>query len=403
MTETRIVSVIPRLVATFLSLGFLFVIYLIFDRFDWGYPLAKLACFAALFGSIVGLHLLKSRSDASPAPLWVEIGILLFLLNIIFLAQVPSHARRALTPPTSDIGFTTVHAVNIVVSEGENPYSRTDINSEQTNLPSEYHGFHYGPFMIVGYLPSGYLGPYAYKMMSILYVGITAVLLIFLAARPNKNSLENVSDALFVLVAYFMSGRFWYELLIEGVNDVFHIMLLLAGFLCLKYGRVFLAGFFTGLSISAKFAPGVFAVPFMPVRQRNFWLGLVLGLTPYLPFFFSDPAGVWRNAVWLRVIIPHNSTSLYSITPPEFHWIFAIVMIASCLFAAWWAIRRELTFEQALIGFTLLMIVADVTQKQVHLNHLLWFLPFLALLFSEYRSRIAAVIGGVRRSETASV
>ena len=84
---------------------------------------------------------------------------------------------------------------------------------------------------------------------------------------------------------------------------------MLAGFLCFKYRQAFLAGLFTGLSISAKFAPGVFAVPFMPIRQRGFWIGLVVGLSPYLPFIIWDPAGLWRNAVWLRRSRPTETGS----------------------------------------------------------------------------------------------
>lgn len=390
------VSAFPRLIATLVSLAFLFCVYLVFDQYDWGYPLEKLGCFSILFTAVLGLHFLKNRSNASQTAVSIEIGILLVFLVAIFLVNFPPNARRAMVPPRSDIGFTTVHAAKVLFAEGENPYSRTDINSEQQNLTPAYHGFHYGPMMIAGYFPSAFLGPYAYKLMSFLYVGFTAVLLIFLAIRSESETIENISNALFVLVAYFMAGRFWHEFFVEGVNDVFHIMLLLAGFLCFKYRQAFLAGLFTGLSISAKFAPGVFAVPFMPIRQRGFWIGLVVGLSPYLPFLIWDPAGLWRNAVWLRVIIPYNSTSLYSITPPGLHFVFGLVTLAACVIAAWWVFRRERVFAEALFGFTLLMLITDAMQRQVHLNHLLWFLPFIALLFAEYRHRIAATLG--RRS-----
>jgi hypothetical protein len=396
MDESEKVSAFPRLIATLVSLVFLFCVYLVFDRYDWGYPLVKLACYSVLFAAVTGLYFLKKRINSSQTTVSIEIGILLFFLVGIFLVNFAPNARRVLVPPRSDIGFTTVHATKVLFVEGENPYSRTDINSEQQNLSPEYHGFHYGPMMIAGYLPSAFLGPYAFKLMSLVYVGFTAILLIFLAIRSESEMIENTSNALFVLVAYLMAGRFWHELFVEGVNDVFHTMLLLLGFLCFKYRQAFLAGLFTGLSISAKFAPGVFAVPFMPIRQRGFWIGLAVGLTPHLPFFIWDPAGLWRNAVWLRVIIPYNSTSLYSITPTGLQWIFAVVTAGSCIFAAWWAFRRERTFAEAVFGFTLLMLVTDAMQRQVHLNHLLWFLPFIALLFAENRHRIAATLG--RRS-----
>lgn len=392
MKPFRTASVISRLGATLLSLGFLYLVYSILDSYDWGYPHIKFACFAALFIAIVNLELLKRNGAVSRIAVWVEVFLLSGLLLFILSVNLNSRAETVSWPPYTDVGATTVHAVWSLVNEGENPYSKTNINHEQKNLSPEYHGFHYGPFMMAGYLPSAFLGPYAFKMMSIIFVVITAILLMFLAAGTNENGLEELSNALFVLTAYFMSERFWHEFLRQGVNDVFHIMLLLGGFLALKNGKTFLTGLLTGLSISAKFAPGVFAVPFMPVRQKEFWFGLLLGLTPYVPFFLWDAPGIWRNAVWLRVIIPYNSTSLYSVTPPEIHWLFGAVTLVSCLIAALWAIRRELSFESALVGFTLLMIVTDMMQKQVHMNHIIWFLPFLALLFLKYRDRLA---GGI--------
>jgi hypothetical protein len=165
-------------------------------------------------------------------------------------------------------------------------------------------------------------------------------------------------------------------------------MWILAALLALKKDRIFWAGLFTGLSFAAKFAPAMFLIPFMPIRQKRFWVGLGLGLLPYLPFLFWDYSGVWRNAFWLRVVIPADGTSLYWITPESYQWIYGATILIAYLTAVIWAVRRKLDYGSVLVGFTLLLIVADVTQKQVHGNHLIWFYPLFALLFMGYRENL---------------
>jgi hypothetical protein len=227
-----------------------------------------------------------------------------------------------------------------------------------------------------------------YKFTSVFYVLISLTLLYFLVLRPGQTRSERIANFLFVAAAYLLGSRFWYELLDEGANDYFHVMWILAALLALKKDHVFWAGLFTGFSFAAKFAPAMFLIPFMPVRQKNFWFGLALGVTPYLPFLFWDYAGLWRNAFWLRVVIPADWTSLYWITPPRFQWIYGAAILIAYLIAVVWAIRRKLDYSATLVGFTLLLIVADITQKQVHGNHLIWFYPLFAILFMGYRERL---------------
>lgn len=392
MIETKADSILFRPAATFLVLGSLFTLYWYFNVYNWTYPYGKVTCYAVLFAAIVGLQILKTktRSNPSRAALWIEVAIMIGALLAIFIYYLWTYAPYILTRPHSDIGYTTIEAVNGLVEKGLNPYSRTELTYAQKELAVGYRGFHYGPFMMAGYLPSA-THPYGYKIMSMVYAAATAFLLFLFARRRGESRLERTSNVLFVLTAYFMAERFWIELFPEGANDVFHILLLLIGLLALKKGRIFLAGLFTGLSIASKFAPGAFLVPFMPVRKRDFWLGFALGLTPYVPFLIWDGPGLFRNAFWLRVIIPHNWTSLYWITPEQFHWVFPTALLAACMIAVLWAVRRELTFEETLIGFALLLIIADVTQKQIHGNHLTWFYPLVALLFLNYRDKLAAL------------
>lgn len=397
--ETRPADIVSRLAATAVVLVFLLTVYSIFDRYDWGYPLVKLACFAVLFAAIVSLRFIKTAGRPMRSALLAEAAVLGVFLLAILAVRVPENIKYLHAVPANDIGSTTIHAARVLFVEGENPYSRTDINSHQTDLAADYHGFHYGPLELIGYMPSAFFGATAYKSMSVVYVLITLLLLGALVFARENSALENAANVLFVSVAYLMAGRFWTETFREGVNDPFHIMLLLAGLFFLKHGRIFLTGLLVGLSISAKFAPGIFLIPFLPLRKRELWFGIALGLLAYLPFFVSDASGVWRNAFWLRVVIPYNSTSLYSITPESFHWIFGAVLVVSGIAALLWARGRDLPFEAVAVGFTLLALVADATQRQVHLNHLIWFLPFLAIIFLGCRDRLSGYFAISREAE----
>ncbi len=390
----RLAADIPRPVITAILIAFLLVVYWLFDKYDWGYAHVKLLLFAVIFVVIAQTQLFRAGRAASRRELWVEIALLLVVLQGIFLFEVSKNSPHLFREPISDIGYTTVHAATVLIGEGENPYSRTDINHGRKDMAEGYRGFHYGPFMIAGYFPSAFSPGLGYKAMSLLYVAITILLLVLLVLKPGESDLEHVANALFIFTAYFASDRVWWEVLWEGANDVFHIMLVLAALWSHKGGRVFFAGLLTGLSMASKFAPGAFLVPFMPLRDRKFWLGLAIGVSPYIPFFLWDPAGIWRNVFWLRVVIPADHTSLYWSMPDHLDWIFGVIMFSACLTALIWACRRrELDFRSTLVGFTLLLIVVDVVQRQVHGNHLIWFAPLFALLFLDGRDRIYSALG----------
>ena len=387
MKMQRAVLTTLRLTSTLIVLAFLFAIYWVFNNYDWNFPFHKLACFTTLFVTILGFQFVRPWSKAPHYALWSEIGVLVIVLAAIFFIQIRQYHAAALEPPVSDIGYTTIHAVDLVINKHENPYSSTVI-TVRTDIEPGYRGFHYGPMMMAGYIVSAFYPVPGYKLMSIFYVLVSVILLVFLVIVPGESRLERVANILFVLTAYFLATRFWFEILDEGANDVFHVLLILAALLALKKDRIFWAGLFTGLSFAAKFAPAMFLIPFMPVRQKSFWHGLGLGLTPYIPFLIWDHAGLWRNAFWLRVIIPADWSSLYYFTPIEYQWIYGATMLTAYLIAVLWAVPRKLEYGSVLVGYTLLLIVADITQKQVHGNHLIWFYPLFAILFMDYRERL---------------
>ena len=387
----NVLRTLLRLTSSLLLLAFLYGIYWTFNAYDWNYPLHKLACFSALFAMVAGFQFVRSKRAAPAGSLWAEAGVLTVLFIAGFAFNAYKYGGSMYNRPFSDIGYTTIHAVQLVVKEGKNPYSRTDVTPRK-DTDAGYHGFHYGPAFILGYMPSAWFPIMGYRIPNLLYFLASVALLILLIRRPEESPAQRLANIAFVLTAYILAERFWIEVLPEGANDLFHIMLILAGLLAFKHGRIFWAGLFIGLSCAGKFAPGMFLIPFMPLRDRKFWLGLIVGLTPYLPFLIWDPAGLWRNVFWLRVAIPADWTSLYWITPHQYHWIFGAITLCAFVTAVIWSGLRLREFNFVIVGFTLLLIVSDVVQKQVHGNHLIWFFPLFAILFMQFREQLYGVM-----------
>lgn len=386
------VRILVKTASSLVLLAFLYAIYWTFNAYDWNYPLHKLACFTTLFVVVTALYFIKAQAQASANALWVEAGVLAVVVASLFAFNASKYGKFTFQRPASDIGYTTIKAVEVFVREYKNPYSHTDVTFMFKALGDGYKGYHYGPGMLIGYLPSAWFPIVGYRVANLVYFLASIVLLILLIRRQGEPLPQRAANILFVLAAYIMAERFWIEILPEGANDLFHIMFILAALLAFKHDKIFLTGVLIGFSMAGKFAPGLFLIPFMPLRDKWFWFGLAAGLTPYIPFVFWDAAALWRNVFWLRVAIPPDWTSLYWITPKPYHWVYGAISLAAFLFALIASRGRKHSFDHVLVGFTLLLIVSDVVQKQVHGNHLIWFYPLFAMLFMNYRERLFALV-----------
>lgn len=389
MNKTALV--ILRLTSSLLLLGLMFTLYWVFNEYDWGHPLAKAGCFSAFFVLAAGLQYLSFHRETPALALWLEFAVLSIILITLFFFYGREYGPSALQPPWVDIGYTTVNATTLLVKQHQNPYSSSNINVRDELAP-EYRGFHYGPAMMLGYLPSGYFPDSGYKIVSLFYVAISTILLVFLVTEADDTWATWLARIAFTQTAFFLPESFWREVLYQGANDVFPVMLVLAALLALKKDLFFWTGIFAGLSFAAKFSPAAFLVPFLPARQKQFWIGFAIGLAPLFPFLFWDFASVVRNVFWFRVIMRSDSTSLYSVLPVEIHWLMPVTLVIALLVSVYWNIRGTLDYRTALIGFTLLLIVADVTQKEIHLNHLIWFCPLFAIIFAYDRERLFGFI-----------
>lgn len=377
-----------------LVFAFMSFSYSVFHQYDWNHPTVKVVCFAAI------AFLLAHASQRGPV--WTSNALSLAestLAGLIIALSVSGHVRSygadVFTPPASDIGNTTVASSAMVFGALQNPYSSERINVRRELRP-EHRGFHYGPLMLPAYAPGVIFERSGYKVTSLIYLLASAVLLCLLIRTSPQPGLEHVAGSFTVLALFFLPERLWYEVLRQGANDVFPVMLVLASLLMLKERRYFLMALFAGLSFSAKFSPATFLIVHfcrrrLHERERTAVLkGLAVGLTPLLPFLVWDPAGFVNNVFLIRAFLDFDSTSLYSVLPPSLHVMLPVALTVGTGLAMWRGFSAELVYEDVLRSFTFLLIVAEVTFKEIHANHLLWFFPLFALILTSGRRGVLA-------------
>jgi hypothetical protein len=246
--------------------------------------------------------------------------------------------------------------------------------------------------MLFGYWPSVLSPGLGYKLASLTYLFASAFLVCLLACAPKEHRADRLATLTFVLCLFLVSERYWYEILTQGANDVFPVALLLVSLLALKGRRYFLTGLMLGLSFAAKFSPAIFLL--IAVLRRNLKMPIIkgfgLGLLPLLAFALWDPTGVFNNVFWARFSVSYDSTSLYSETHPALHFVFPLVLLAAVVYSLYRNSRIPLEYENVLTSFTLLLIVGEVTFRQIHANHLIWFYPLFALILGSHRYQLFA-------------
>lgn len=277
----------------------------------------------------------------------------------------------------------------MLVKDFENPYSSQVVNPT-IELKPEYRGFHYGPAMLLGYLPAAFFPAHGFKIVSLFFILISAILLCLLVDDREKPILDRITSMAFVLCLFFLSERFWYEILRQGANDIFPVALILAALYMLKNERFFLTGLLAGLSLSAKFSPAVFfLIPSIRKDLRaQLIAGIGAGLVPLVIFSLWDFLGLFNNVFLLRFILRYDSTSLYSILPVELHFWLPVSLLIAVLWTIRHGFKNKTEYRSVLISFTLLLIIAEITFKEIHANHLIWFYPLFALILEKHRHHI---------------
>jgi hypothetical protein len=224
--------------------------------------------------------------------------------------------------------------------------------------------------------------------------GLIAVLL-----RRTEPIGAGGAAAVFAIMLASLPNRVWSETFRQGATDILPALLMLGGLLAICDGRWFLAGALAGYSVSCKPLPGLLLVVLLARWPLNLRVlgGIAAGLLPIALAGFWGVAALANNMVLFHGTKPPDDTSLYAVLPPyvsRFFPLFQLAALAGFWLRNW---RRPFEVRDLAAQLFLLMVLVEILYKEIHGNHLLWFIPLAALLFAwGWRRRIeTASHGGV--------
>ncbi len=367
-------------------IGFMSVVYYLWFSYDWKFPDLKVIGFVWALGFVYWVVREGQGPRLAPRAVGVEIGLvsLVFLVNTFMMIRIYGH--DLFRAPRIDIATTTIESARMLFLHRGNPYASHTID-HLPNLPPEFRGFHYGPVMMLGYAGSLLWTHAGFKATSCVFILFNAVAVVLLVREQSKTRLENIAASVFGVTMLLLPRRFWHDTLALGANDMLPIALAMFSIYFARRQQLDLAGLFAGLSFSAKFSPGVFLILLFARKDLKpaFVIGTAVGLLPVLGFLLWDYSAFMNSVFKMRVLVQFDTTSLYWITPPRFHFLFPLVLYCTVLWVLYRNFKRPLEYRALLLDFTLLLTVAEVTFKQVHTNHFIWFYPLFAVLLTAHR------------------
>ena len=289
----------------------------------------------------------------------------------------------------ADIGGTTLNAVH-AVQKGINPYT-IDIQGNYTNSP--YRGYRYWPMMFAVYMPLVSLfttGWGAMRLTNLALDVITAALILVLVRR-RSGWFPGVLGASLYLMLPMLPMRLY------GMadTDLAPTVLVLAA-LALHQTRPGLAGAMVGLSVSAKFFPGLLMlVCCFPESGRPRYLGgFILGLIPAIAFCLFAPWDFIYNTVSPFVATdPTVDDSSWLYGAPSYvisttRLVFILLMAAVSFVMIW----RPPNFLERCVLYVV-CVVALLLASHAHNNYMLWWIPVFCILLSSPLSRILSLPG----------
>lgn len=172
---------LPLFLVLIYSLAFYF-----FHKYDWEHPIVKAVCFIAIFLMILFIYKKGTPSITQNSYLKKELIIILALIVIVLFTLGLKYLKEIKNPSKCDVGYTTHDAAKLLVFDNQNPYKSTTIN-KLVDEP-KFQGYHYGPAMILFYLPSAWFSSATLKTISLIYL----ILLFFVMSSlfyERKNSI----------------------------------------------------------------------------------------------------------------------------------------------------------------------------------------------------------------------
>jgi hypothetical protein len=356
--------------------------------------LAGICVIAAVLPLLLTLGCRQREAPARPGR-----RVLIWGCGVFAVAQLAFAVVRMVKPKVIDIGATTLAAV-IAVAHGSNPYALPidQLAGGIANADSLFHGYKYLPMMILAYLPlSLALGIRGIVATNVFLQGATAGIIGVIAARKG-GYFAGLAAACFYLSLPFLAN----QLFTRGVTDIAAVLPLLLA-LALVEDRPGWAGLMVGLSVATKLAPGAAMLLCLlpaPGGRTRYFGGVLLGLSPILPFAATAPEAFTANIVLFNTVRPIDDTS-WLFGMPAFVVILSRAVATAVLVAiSLWIWRRSPGLDERCACCVLAGFAVFAVGPEMHHNYYVWFLPFLAILVGRAAigSAATAAVPGAARS-----
>lgn len=371
---------------TFIITSLYSFVFYSFHAYDWGHPLIKAFCFLTLFCMIIVLSKRREGTPRSSASYRAELIIAALVLFVVVSAYSVKYLQFIQTPAQCDIGYTTHDAVKMLVFDHQDPYAYN--KSNVVGRDPRFWGYKYGPTMILLYLPSAWFTSAAIKVLTVVYLLLTLFVIALLLSKYQMPRWGRANSLVFAFLLMVIPERLWYEILIQGSTDIVPILLVLLSVYAMDKNSPVTAGMFAGISFSAKFSPTLFFILLM-VRNKpspRFFGGILLGCTPFLAYLAWSGMPMINNMFLFHAVKRFDTTSLYSVVPHSMHFLFPLIQVAALAGFLLYNFKREADTRSLLVHFTLLILIIEITFTEVHANHLIWFIPLLSLLFTQFNN-----------------
>jgi hypothetical protein len=345
-------------------------------------------------GALVGIRIQKIfRNLTIFIPIFCTLCLLSRFMSFVYYTCGADFPHTLLTCHgigIADIGGTTLNAIH-AVQNGINPYT-IDIQGNY-NPDSAYRGYRYWPMMIAIYMPMASFfttGQGAMRLTNFALDVITAALIVLLVRRRSGWLCGVLAGSLYLMLPMLPE-----RLYAAGDTDLAPTVLLLAA-LALYQTRPGLAGVMVGLSVSAKFLPGLLMlVCCLPEFRRSRYVGgFVLGLIPTIAFCLLAPSDFIDNTVRVLAATPVDGSSwlygapFYLIRVVQFAFILLMAAISFMIIS-----RSPDSFERCTLY--VICVVATLLVSHVHNNYMLWWIPFFCILLSSPLSKILSLPGSL--------
>lgn len=308
----------------------------------------------------------RLRGDAPPA-VW---AVLPALLGCWW--HLDCFWRHVVSDGQIDSAFTTVAGLKALFA-GRNPYAEA-LDRDALALDPRFAGCKYGPVMLWAYAPLSLTwGLAGLVTTNLLLMGVLTWQIFDLVRRsyPSSGNAACWAAAVFLYLPGLPEQLYRF-----GVNDLPPVVLLMAACQARQRSREGWSGFWLGLSVSAKLAPGLILLPLMvsasrrPLRTLG---GLLAGVAPWLlgAALFGSPF-IDNLVLWPQKDSDVSSWT-HRLSLPDQRGVHRLANLGLLL---WAGLARRCSFTSLLAAAAGSLLLFYVGSAMAHDNYFLWFFPF---------------------------